>query len=412
MHWFFGKRRSGSSAASWDAGQDKGTERTRRRSIVSTGESLRSSLHPPSPKATSKQNENALAPDPIHYSTATGVPQTPRQTSREAKIEVINNRCRGQPDLEAEIQNLQKTVAEQEAKIRYYQSEPYREEVLSIRRHLRVAEEHEPWWISQKFNEITGRVEDISGEISELLLPLQPTCQPTTHDLFEGLRFPQDASRPSVKHISRYSIRPDEYIDFGCRALINRFLMDYIFNDREFHPSLSSEENRTLCSRYQKIRMQDPQVIAGHWRVSTVKSLGDVHTDHAGISQWLCQCQEVLTPFCRNIYNLESSSQTLDSITPELSELLKLASEWRSFIDLSVVMYDFHPQFLGPGAEFGINEVEIEGIKPNTPPSNKVILTTRLGLLSSRALGESREPESATQSKLGVITSDYFATEG
>ncbi|KAG8750140.1 hypothetical protein FRC11_010725 [Ceratobasidium sp. 423] len=370
--------------------------------------SFRSSF-PPNLRTSSKRKADVLSSDSVSYPTAISSPETPGHSPRQLKIKVIDGACRGQPDLEAELQGLRKTVAEQDAKIKYYQSEPYRGEVLSIRQHLRVAEEHEPWWISQKFNEITRRVEDISGELSELLLPLQPTSQPTTRDLFEGLRFPHDKAQPPVRLIGRYSVRPDEYIDFGCRALINRFLMDFIFDAREFHPSLNAEENYMLCSRYQKIRMQDPQVISGHWRVSTMKSLGEAHKDHAALSQWLCQ--EVLMPFCRNIYNLESSSQTLDSITPDLAELLKLASEWRSFTDLSVVMYDFHPQFRDPGAEFDINEVEIEGTKPNTLPSNRVLLMSRLGLLSSRALGEWREPESATQSKLVIITGDYFATE-
>ncbi|KAH7334180.1 hypothetical protein B0J17DRAFT_709179 [Rhizoctonia solani] len=185
--------------------------------------------------------------------------------------------------------------------------------------------------------------------------------------------------------------------------------MDTIFNGRKFHPSLSPGDNHVLYSRYQKIRVQDPQVIAGHWRVSTTKSLGEVHLDHTELAQQFCQ--DVLMPFCGNIYNLESMPQTLDEFITELSGVLKLASEWRSFTDGSVVLYDFHPQFLGPGAELSIQEVETEGMKPNMPAPSQVLLTTRLGLVSSRALGDSQDLDRAIQSKVGVLTSEYFAVE-
>ncbi|CAE6454463.1 unnamed protein product [Rhizoctonia solani] len=185
--------------------------------------------------------------------------------------------------------------------------------------------------------------------------------------------------------------------------------MDTTFNERMFHPSLSPEENGVLYSRYQKIRLQDPQVITGNWRVSTTKSIGESHLDHTVLAQQLCQ--DVLMPFCGNIYNLESMPQTLDAITGELSGLLKLASEWRSFTAGSVVMYDFHPQFFEPGTEFNIRDVEIEGMKDNMPASSKVLLTARLGLMSSRALGDSKEFDRAIQSKVGVLTSEYFAVE-
>ncbi|KDN42669.1 hypothetical protein RSAG8_06626, partial [Rhizoctonia solani AG-8 WAC10335] len=362
-------------------------------------------------RTTTSSRRNAAVPasHPISYSTTIDFIQTSREKTEEAKLEVINRSCTGQADLKTEVQSLRKTVAEQDARLQYYQSEPYRNEVLSIRRHLRVAEEHEPWWISQRFTEITVKVDDISGELSELLLPLKPARRPTARSLFERLYFPHGEPQPSATHISRHSVRPDEYIDFGCRALINQFLMKTVFNDREFHPSLSPEENHVFYSRYQKIRAQDPQVIAGHWRVSTSKSLGEFHKDHAALAQRFCE--EVMTPFCSNIYDLESLSQTLDPITQELSELLKLASEWRSFTNRSVVMYDFHPQFLDPGAELDTREVEIEGAKSNTPSSNMVLLTTRLGLFSSRALGDSQDLDSAIQSKIGVLTSEYFAVE-
>ncbi|KEP47015.1 hypothetical protein V565_171480 [Rhizoctonia solani 123E] len=185
--------------------------------------------------------------------------------------------------------------------------------------------------------------------------------------------------------------------------------MDNMFNYKEFHPSLSPENNQVLYTSYQKIRVQDPQVIVGHWRVSTMKSHGEFHKDHAALAQQLYE--EVLIPFCSKIYNIEPLSQKLNSITLELSELLKLASEWRSFTDRSVVMYDFHPQINNPGAEFEIREVEIEGARLNTPSSNKALLTTRLGLFSSRALGDSHGIDCAIQSKIGVLTSEYFATE-
>ncbi|CUA67948.1 hypothetical protein RSOLAG22IIIB_13588 [Rhizoctonia solani] len=357
---------------------------------------------------SSRRNKGISAPSSIPHPTAS-VPDTSKCAAREVKIEVIDNPSRRQADLETEIRELRKTIAEQDAKLQYYQSEPYRNEVLSIRRHLRVAEEHEPWRISQMFTEITGKVESISGELSELLLPLQPVSQPTARSLFERLRFVQEESQLPAKHISRHSVRPDEYVDFGCRALINQFLMDIMFNAQEFHPSLNSEENHVLYSRYKQIRVQDPQVIAGHWRVSTIESLRETHKDHALLTHRFFE--EILKPFCSNIYNLESLSQTLDPITSEFFELLKLASDWRSFTDRSVVMYDFHPQFLEPGAEFNIHEVEIEGARSNTLSSNKALLTTRLGLHSSRTLGDSQGVEIATQSKICVLTSEYFVVE-
>ncbi|CAE6533673.1 unnamed protein product [Rhizoctonia solani] len=408
MLWPFGNRQSRGSVVPQGTSGPKPVGRGRRQSIR---ESFISSLQPPSIRAPSKRNSKAdvLASDPA--SSPTSLPETPAYVPRDLNIEVTENTCNcgGQADLETEVRNLQKAIAEKDAKLQYYQSEQYKTEVLSIHQHFKATEEHEPRLIAQRFSEITGKVEDISGELSELLLSLKPVCQPTARSLFKGLNSPRGEPQPSAKNVSRHSVRPEEYIDFGCRALINRFLMDTMFNYQEVHPSLSPEENHVLYSRYQKVRALDPQVIAGHWRTSTIKSLGEFHKDYAALAQWFCG--EVLIPFCSTIYNLESLSQTLDPITIELSDVLKLASEWRSFTDRTVVMYDFHPQFLDPGAEFDIGEVEIEGTKPAMPPSNRIISTTRLGLFSSRALGDSRDLETAIQSKVGVLTSEYFAVE-
>ncbi|KAG8679396.1 hypothetical protein FRC09_018995, partial [Ceratobasidium sp. 395] len=60
-------------------------------------------------------------------------------------------------------------IQQLEEACRYYESQAYHRELLSIRNHLQVNDLQEPWQISQKFQEINKKVENVSRNLSEYL---------------------------------------------------------------------------------------------------------------------------------------------------------------------------------------------------------------------------------------------------
>lgn len=301
----------------------------------------------------------------------------------------------------SEIEQLSK-------QIEFLQSDLYRQEVTSIRTHLQVNDLQEPWQISQKFEEITKQVENISRNLSERLAQSKFTGSPKTVDL---VRYPRHyMSRSELKHPATeatYAIEPEDFIDFGCRALINDCLMK-MFDPNVFHPALKPEQNQMLVSMYERIREKEPQVIAGRWRVSSFNSYEKL--SYFPKEQARKLCREILSSFCAGPFNQEACTEAINSISSDVEKLFEYAWSWNVLTKTSVVMLDFHPYHVLPGELYNPADTNLEGGRKAKPPtSGSILVTTRLGLMSSEASGKSTPPQYSYQLKANVLAAEYFA---
>jgi hypothetical protein len=153
------------------------------------------------------------------------------------------------------------------------------------------------------------------------------------------------------------------------------------------------------------IRLES-QVIAGRWRVSSFnsqKAFPYQYRDKA-----IEFCQHALGRLCTEIYGETSVQKALHTIFPQIEALFKHAWEWYSSTKSSVIMLDFEPYYVPPGSAFDSEDVTLEGRKPKPPKSGNILLTSRLGLMSSEAQGGGRSPQGSHQVKATVLAAEYF----
>ncbi|CAE6485475.1 unnamed protein product [Rhizoctonia solani] len=320
--------------------------------------------------------------------------------AKVAKLEMENK----QKDVE--IKSLKTTAAYYLNKSQNLENDAYRQEVLSIRRHLQVDELCEPWEITQKFGEIVRKVEDISRDMGEELGPLQPIGKHTTLDLLKLIsRAPEGHSLPAATPTADLDI--EDFIDFGCRALINEALFKCVLGPSVFRPGLRPEDNVFYCDLYKGIRQQESQVVAGRWRISTLKLLAN-HA-YSPKEDAVHLCQDILLPFCSTVVDSKSCFDLIQSLLPRFEELFDRACAWNHLSRNSVVMLDFHPRYQPPGSLHDSQFTILEGRKPKPPSSKAVLLTSKLGLWSSNAVGGGDDPVYSVQTKATVLAAEYFA---
>ncbi|CAE6528835.1 unnamed protein product [Rhizoctonia solani] len=285
------------------------------------------------------------------------------------------------------------------------ESDAYRQEVLSIRRHLQVDELCEPWEITQKFGEIVRKVEDISRDMGEELGPLQPIGKHTTLDLLKLISKAPEEHSPAATPTADLDV--EDFIDFGCRALINEALFNSVLGPSVFHPGLRPETNAFYCDLYSRIRQQESQVVAGRWRISTLKL--HANQSYSPRDGAMHLCQDILLPFCSTVIESKACLDLIQSMLPRFEELFDRACAWEHLSKNSVVMLDFHPRYQSPGSPHDSLYTILEGRKPKPPSSKAVLLTSKLGLWSSNAVGGGKEPEYSIQTKATVLAAEYFA---
>ncbi|CAE6433836.1 unnamed protein product [Rhizoctonia solani] len=307
---------------------------------------------------------------------------------------------------DAKIRNLKEPLAYFMNKTENLESEPYRQEVLSIRKHLQVDDLCEPWEINKKFGEIVRKVEDISRDMGEALGSLPPTAKPTTVDLLKLISTTPE-TQSMVAATPTVDLEAEDFIDFGCRALINKALFDSILGSSIFHPGLKPDENNSFCDMYHRIRKQESQVLSGRWRISTLKLYAN--SPYSPKEDALRLCQNVLYPFCGTVVDLASCGNLIQSMMPRFEELFELALKWNHLAKNSVVMLDFHPRYHPPGSVYDSQYTILEGRRPKPPSSKAILLTSKLGLWSSNAVGGGKEPEYTIQTKATMLAAEYFA---
>ncbi|KAL5632459.1 hypothetical protein ACGC1H_005428 [Rhizoctonia solani] len=351
--------------------------------------------------------------------------QTPSAPTAPARLSPLEDReTIGKPnalieELQGKIAGLETTVQQQKAAIikchedlYYYQekskhleSDVYRQEVVSIRRHLQVDEPCEPWEITKMFSDIVRRVEDISRDMGEALGSLTPIAQPTTLSLLKQLLGDSKESLAAASPTADLDL--EDFIDFGCRALINRALYTSILGPSVFHPGLKPEENERFCDMYYHIRKQEPQVVAGQWRISTLKL--HANRTYSSKDEALHLCEHILLPFCGSVVEFASCIEPIRSILSRVEDLFELALKWNRLVKNSFIMLDFHPQYQPPGSLYDNKYTALEGRKPKPPASKSILLTSKLGLWSSNAVGGRNDPEYSIQIKATMLAAEYFA---
>lgn len=122
--------------------------------------------------------------------------------------------------------------------------------------HLQVNDLIEPWEVSQKFGEIVRQVEDISRNLGEVLSSHQPIRELKTDDFLKLLPHRPHENQPPALPTPSLSVESEDFVDYGCRALLNEQLVYAFLGSQVFHPILKPEENRIISRTYEKIRKQ------------------------------------------------------------------------------------------------------------------------------------------------------------
>lgn len=95
---------------------------------------------------------------------------------------------------------------------------------------------------------------------------------------------------------------------------------------------------------------------------------------------------------------------------PDVEKLLEHAWAWNVITKAAVVMLDFHPYHVLPGDVYDPERVNLEGGRKSKPPaSGSILVTTRLGLMSSETTGKSPTAQYSYQLKANVLAAEYFA---
>jgi hypothetical protein len=158
-----------------------------------------------------------------------------------------------------------------------------------------------------------------------------------------------------------------------------------------------------------KYKYSESQVIAGRWRVSSFNSHKDLSYPYQ--KQAVEFCEHALRGLCNHIYGETSIEHALNTIFPQIEALFKHVWEWYSTAKSSVVMLDFQPYRVQAGSAFDPEHVTLNGRKPKPPSSGTILLTSRLGLISSEAQGGGREPQRSYQVKATVLAAEYFLSD-
>ncbi|KAJ1303478.1 hypothetical protein OPQ81_011665 [Rhizoctonia solani] len=379
------------------------------------------------PKQTARSSVAPHAPPGLPAPPAPPVSGDRTPSDREGWVDISRQDVGTIEELQARVAELEAVIKKKDEEIKEYQDDlkkdkeslayyqnkcenlvgdPYRQEVLSIRRHLQIDEQYEPWEINKRFGEIVRKVDDISRDMGDALSSFQPIGRHTTLELLKLVsRKSEDPFLAAAKPTTDIDI--EDFIDFGCRALINEVLINEILGYSIFHPGLGPKENAYFCELYSQIRRKEPQVLAGRWRISTLK----LHADrsYSPKEQALRLCKHTLLPFCSAVIESQSCVELIQSMAPRFEDLFTRAYNWNNLAKSSV-MLDYHPQFQPPGSVFETHNTLLEGRKPKPPSSNTILLTSKLGLWSSNALGGGEEPEYSFQTKSTMLAAEYFTT--
>lgn len=172
-----------------------------------------------------------------------------------------------------------------------------------------------------------------------------------------------------------------------------------------------------LSASYQwtkNVAFAEPQAVAAKWRVDSFKSIYKPDTRNAP-SQHIDRItqeflQHRLSPLIINFFGRGTEVAMGPRHYEHLQRLVQTAWDWSTKLKGEVVMLgDFFLAAYPPSSSF--DPICMNEFEPNTrqPPVSSILGTLGLGLISSRAVGGGRPPETTVVYKALVATSNLYA---
>ncbi|CAE6445836.1 unnamed protein product [Rhizoctonia solani] len=322
-------------------------------------------------------------------------------------------------DQDRQIKILEKAVSERDIHIRdleeliqQYRSrlqegEMLKQELLSIRQNLRLDDEDEPWVIVKSFEEINKKVDDISVKFRSRLCDANARRELNTSDLVEKLIVHQ-GYEGTVSAKAVCPIGSDEFIELGCRAMLNGLLADTVLERRMMNPSWDKSTNEICYKMLKSVQANEAQVNAGRWRISTFKTIRDDAQDYCELQAKLF-CDNVLVPFCKTAYRTEACITAIRSMVPDIITLLNQAYSWNHRTRSTVLMLDFQVVYYPPGSQFNSFSAKLDESEAKLGIPETIFLTSELGLLSYKVVGDGNQ-QRVCQAKALVLGENYFRT--
>ncbi|KAH7320552.1 hypothetical protein B0J17DRAFT_723820 [Rhizoctonia solani] len=305
---------------------------------------------------------------------------------------------------ESHIYSLERQISHQQRLLQ--EGEMVKQELLSIRQNLRLDDQDEPGVIAKKFGEINKKVDDIAVKFSNALSKSNARRELNTSDLFAQLLAHRKGEH-KTPFTTAYPIDADEFIEFGCRSLLNRLLIITVLNGKMLNPDWDTPTNTFYYDLFSCVRDNETQVNVGRWRISTFKTI-------AGDIQGYCDakansfCDRTLIPFCQIAYDSESCQAAIRSIFSDIVALLNLAYVWHYRTRSTVLMLDFEVVHFSPGSQFNNTAARLESSEAKLPTPEFILLTNQLGLMSRKAMGDGNWEE-VCQTQAVVLGNGYFS---
>ncbi|CAE7053763.1 unnamed protein product, partial [Rhizoctonia solani] len=271
--------------------------------------------------------------------------------------------------------------------------------------------------ITAAFRSINRAIDDVCRDIGEDMAKLRPTGKglPVKTSLnvrdmatIRQILYPQGLANPSLIESSSGGRPIDEFVELALQFLINRDIDYHIF--QPFHPMLKPEANMFVTELYEGVRLRDPQVISGRWRVSTFEAHQATH-DQLSIKRWLDNyisqlIHYLLQPFLVAVYG--EAARMTHKHNQSIASVVTKAYQWNQMVKTEVILLDFHPCLFPTGAPYDSKGMKSIERTPAPSAAEPILTTVALGLESSEAEGEGRAPKFVWQEQAVVLTNAYF----
>ncbi|CAE6496502.1 unnamed protein product [Rhizoctonia solani] len=286
-----------------------------------------------------------------------------------------------------------------------------------LRTHLQLPDDKEPGEVVAAFRSINRAIDDLCRDIGEDMGKLRPTSRGSStktslnvHNMatVRQILYPQGITHPSLIESSSRGRPIDEFVELALQFLINRDIDYHIF--QPFHPLLKPEANAYVTELYEGVRLRDPQVISGRWRVSTFEAHQATH-DQSSVQRWLDNyisqlIHFLLQPFLAAVYGESTRMTSKHKLAVEA--VVTKAYQWNQMVKTEVILLDFHPSLFPTGAPYDSKGMRPIERTPTASAAEPILTTVALGLESSEALGGGKIPKFVWQERAVVLTNAYF----
>ncbi|CEL52890.1 hypothetical protein RSOLAG1IB_05958 [Rhizoctonia solani AG-1 IB] len=332
----------------------------------------------------------------VHYP-----PNDPEHTrDQDRHIKVLEKAVQ---ERDVHIRDLEELA--QQYRSRLQEGEMLKQELSSIRQNLRLDDEDEPWVIAKNFEEINKNIDNISVKLKDQLCDANARRELTISDLVGQLIICQ-RYEVAVPTKAAHPIGPDEFIELGCRAMLNGLLVKTVLNRRVMNPDWDDLANDVCYKMFKGVQAKEAQVNAGRWRISTFKTI-------PGDAKGYCEneakrfCDTVLVPFCKRAYRTEACLAAMRLVAPDIVALLNQAYSWNHRTRSTVLMLDFEAVYYPPGSQFSQLSARLEESEAKSGTPEAVLFTSELGLISYKVIGDGNQ-QRVCQLKALVLGENYF----